>query len=59
MTIYRCDRRCPIGKRCFIAKTDKPLPSDTVFVHRCVHLKKDIPVLVGKSKKYQEESKTE
>lgn len=43
--VYRCDRKCPVYKRCFICKTDQKLPDETVFIFKCPHLKQDIPIL--------------
>ena len=43
--VYRCDRKCPVGKRCFVCKTDRKLPDEVTFSLKCPYLRTDIPVL--------------
>lgn len=43
--VYRCDRKCPVYKRCFICKSDRRIPDDVTFVVYCPHLKTNIPVV--------------
>jgi len=41
---YRCPLACPIGKSCFICKTNAKVPANTVFLVKCQHRKHDIAV---------------
>lgn len=42
--VYRCDRKCPVYKRCFICKTDRRIPDEVIFNVYCPHLKSNIQV---------------
>ena len=42
--VYRCNKSCPIGKRCFILKT---LKEPITVWYKCVAKKEDIPVTIG------------
>ena len=39
--VYRCNKSCPIGKRCFILKTAAMLEEPITVWHKCV-AKKEI-----------------
>ena len=45
--VYRCNKSCPIGKRCFILKTAAMLEEPITVWHKCVAKKEDIPVTIG------------
>lgn len=45
--IYKCNIPCPVGKRCFICKTNRPVPGDTVFLIKCPHRRHDLAVLAA------------
>lgn len=45
--IYNCNRKCPIGKHCFIIKTAKPLREPIDVLVKCRKTKKDILVTIG------------
>lgn len=45
--VYRCNKSCPIGKRCFILKTAVTLKEAITVWHKCVAKKEDIPVTIG------------
>ena len=38
--VYRCNKSCPIGKRCFILKTAVTLKEPITVWHKCVAKKK-------------------
>ena len=42
--VYRCNKSCPIGKRCFILKTAAMLEEPITVWHA---KKEDIPVTIG------------
>lgn len=44
---YKCPRRCPINKHCFIVKTAEPLPCEVTVLYKCPAHKKDIPIRIG------------
>ena len=39
--VYRCNKSCPIGKRCFILKTAVTLKEPITVWHKCVAKKED------------------
>ena len=45
--VSRCNKSCPIGKRCFILKTAAMLEEPITVWHKCVANKEDIPVTIG------------
>ena len=48
--IYRCPRKCPWKKNCFVCKVQGELPGDVVVLHKCVVSKEDIPVHLGQAR---------
>ena len=46
-TIYRCDRKCPIHKNCFLLKVEQPIKTPIVILHKCLAEKRDIRIQVG------------
>ena len=47
-TIYRCNSKCPIGKKCFIIKTAEPIKEKITVLHKCIASKADIRLIIGK-----------
>jgi len=45
--IYRCEKKCSIGKHCFIIKTIEPLRKPIDVLVKCQNTKKDILVTIG------------
>ena len=45
--VYRCNKSCPIGKRCFILKTAAMLEEPLTGWHKCVAKNEDIQVTIG------------
>ena len=49
--VYRCTEECTINKRCFILKTDKPLPCPILVYQKCTALRgNDIKIIIGDEK---------
>lgn len=49
MEIFYCDRKCPIGKHCFIIKTKNSLKWPIQVLKKCVAKGgKDIVITIGK-----------
>lgn len=46
--VYRCPRRCPWKKHCFVCKIQGEVSGDVVILHKCEITKEDIPVRIGK-----------
>lgn len=45
---YHCPRRCPIRKKCFIIKTEEPIPVQIPVLKKCqAENGGDIRVLIG------------
>ncbi len=49
-TIYRCNLKCPIGKHCFIIKTEMPLKEKLIILQKCPVLHDDIKLVIGESR---------
>ena len=46
--IYRCSKKCPIHKQCFILKTEKKLPCSIEVLFKCpAKHGKDISITIG------------
>lgn len=46
--IYRCPRKCTIGKSCFIIKLPSPLKTPLEILQKCPAMKgKDISIVIG------------
>lgn len=45
--IYRCNKECPINKKCFIIKLTQPLKEKVSVLHKCQAFKKDITIEIG------------
>ncbi len=48
--VYRCTVSCPIGKKCFIIKTDETLPQAISVLLKCPATRDEIKVTIGTSK---------
>ena len=50
-TIYRCNRNCPLHKRCFVIKVKAPLTQELTVYQKCEAKKgKDIELKLGKER---------
>lgn len=46
--IYRCNRPCPIGKKCFILKTLQAIPLQVTVLVKCpAEHGKDVSIRIG------------
>ena len=45
--IYRCPRKCPWKKKCFICKTQGNATGSITILHKCIVTKEDIPIQIG------------
>lgn len=45
--IYRCGKPCPIRKKCFILKTEKPIEPIITVLYKCDAEKRDIKIDIG------------
>jgi hypothetical protein len=46
--VYRCTRKCPINKRCFVLKVKAPLKEPIEVLFKCTAQKKeDIVLKIG------------
>lgn len=45
--IYRCPKKCILGKKCFIIKTEKPINHQLVVLFKCDALKADVRLTIG------------
>lgn len=46
--IYRCPRKCTIGKSCFIIKLPSPLKTPLEILQKCPAMKgEDISIVIG------------
>lgn len=45
--IYRCDKYCPIRKKCFIIKSEKPIEQPITVLYKCEAQKQDIKINIG------------
>ncbi|MEG1800310.1 MAG: hypothetical protein RR214_08995, partial [Synergistaceae bacterium] len=47
-TIYRCSKKCPLNKRCFVLKVQGRLKHPLPVLVKCVAANgKDIPMIIG------------
>lgn len=46
--VYRCNKRCPIKKQCFIIKVQQPIAVQINVLQKCPAKKgRDIPITIG------------
>ena len=45
--IYRCPRKCPINKTCFILKVPEKIKEPIKVLQKCPAERKDILVVIG------------
>lgn len=47
-TIYRCNKKCPLNKHCFVLKVPGQLKQPLPVLVKCVAAKgKDVPIVIG------------
>lgn len=44
---YRCPKRCPIGKHCFIIKVPEVISEPMTVLYKCPEKKADIRIVIG------------
>lgn len=50
-TIYRCPKRCPINKKCFLLKVREPIKQSIEILQKCpAEHGKDISITIGKDR---------
>ena len=48
--IYRCPKKCPIGKNCFVIKVPERIEHPLTVLLKCIASKSDIEVTIGGSR---------
>ncbi len=44
---YRCPKKCPIGKRCFVIKVAEAIKEPITVLQKCPDRKADIRIVIG------------
>ena len=44
---YRCPKKCPIGKHCFIIKVTEKIREPMTVLQKCPDRKADIRIIIG------------
>lgn len=44
---YRCPKKCPIGKHCFVIKVPEQIKTPLTVLQKCPEKKMDIQIVIG------------